>query len=97
MMVVAENNPKLHLDADYCKCVPSAFVLPLAAVYVRGSSTTCDRAFALEPRIGFHFTVKVVSRGFLIWPWWPFFQSLQRAIERQVADRKRPDQYSSFH
>ena len=73
MVVAAENNPKLHLDADYCKCVPSAFVLPLAAVYVRGSSTTCDRAFALEPRIGFHFTVKVVSRGFLIWPWWPFF------------------------
>ena len=38
MMVVAENNPKLHLDADYCKCVPSAFVLPLAAVYVRRGS-----------------------------------------------------------
>ena len=37
-MMVAENNPKLHLDADYCKCVPSAFVLPLAAVYVRRGS-----------------------------------------------------------
>ena len=38
MVVAAENNPKLHLDADYCKCVPSAFVLPLAAVYVRRGS-----------------------------------------------------------
>ena len=63
----------------------------------KGLFAFSDRAFALEPRIGFHFTVKVVSRGFLIWPWWPFFQSLQRAIERQVADRKRPDQYTSFH
>ena len=50
-----------------------------SAIYIRrilqcSTATIAHRAFTLEPRIGFHFAVKVevVSRGFLIWPWWPF-------------------------
>ena len=67
-------------------CVPSAFVLRRRLRKVGGSRTTG------EPSIGFHFAaeahqgpcVQFVSRGFLIWPWWP-----SRAFKGTSAQLKR--------